>query len=78
MKILIPKISKLTIKNNQIYLDDVKINGVTEYNLKSSVAGKVSELEIKLIVSTVEIVQEEVKKPTQIFIDGRLLASNFK
>lgn len=78
MKISIPKISKLTIKNNQIYLDDVKINGVTEYNLKSSVAGKVSELEIKLIVSTVEIVQEEVKKPTQIFIDGRLLASNFK
>lgn len=51
-------ISKLTIKDNQIYLDGVKIKGVTDYDLKSSIPEKMAELTLKLIVSTVKIAQE--------------------
>ena len=48
-------ISKLTIKDNQIYLDGMKIKGVTDYDLKSSIPEKMAELTLKLIVSTVKI-----------------------
>ena len=48
-------ISKLTIKDNKIYLDGTKIKGVSDYDLKSSVSKKTAELTIKLLVSTVEV-----------------------
>lgn len=46
---------RLTIKDGRIYLDDKKIEAVTKYSLKSSANRKHAELNIKLIVSMVEI-----------------------
>lgn len=47
--------NKLTIKDGRIYLDDKKIEGVTEYSVKSSEPiKKLAELNLKLIVSTEE------------------------
>lgn len=48
-------ISKLTIKDNKIYLDEVEVKGVKEYDIKSSAPEKTAELTLKLIVSTVKI-----------------------
>ncbi|CEQ14819.1 hypothetical protein [Paraclostridium sordellii] len=48
-------ISKLTIKNNHIYLDDLELKGVQDYEVKSSAPNKIAELTLKLIISTVKI-----------------------
>ena len=48
-------ISKLTIKDDQIYLDDMKIKGVTGYEVKSSAPNKIAELTLKLVVSAVQL-----------------------
>ena len=48
-------ISKLTIKNNHIYLDNLEVKGVKDYEVKSSAPNKIAELTLKLVVSTVEI-----------------------
>lgn len=42
---------KLTIQNGHIFLDDVRLQDVTGYELKSS-AGASAELTLKLIVTT--------------------------
>lgn len=67
-------ISKLTIKDNQIYLDGMKIKGVTDYDLKNSIPEKKAELTLKLIVSTVETAQEcqnqeQLQYDTEIKVD---------
>ena len=48
-------ISNLTIKNNHIYLDDLELKGVKNYEVKSSAQNKIAELTVKLFVSTVKI-----------------------
>lgn len=48
-------ISNLTIKNNRIYLDDLELKGVKDYEVKSSAKNKIAELTLKLVVATVKI-----------------------
>lgn len=47
--------NKLTIKDGRIYLDGKRIEGVTGYSVKSSANRKYAELNLRLIVSMVEI-----------------------
>lgn len=46
---------RLTIKDGSVYLDDRKIECVTEYCVKNSAKDKITELNLKLIVSTAEV-----------------------